>query len=115
MDISVVTNALLGVAATAVAALAGALVAVVPKLWRYLAVQVTGADVLLLRNAMGTQAQISAGRVFGQTATEEAAVEEIIAYARRNLPKALARLKVSDETIHDMARAALARAVLARM
>jgi hypothetical protein len=113
MDISPLTQALVGAAAAAVTALAGALLARLPLLLTALKVSVNGADATLLRHALDNAAANAAALVQGGHPMERA-IADMVGYVRANLPGAIGRLKVPPETLDAMASAALARVLAGR-
>lgn len=113
MDLSPLTQALVGAAGAAVTALAGALLAMLPRLWRYMTVRINGADATLVRHAIDNAAEDALRAVQGGQPTERA-IAAMADYVRANLPRALARLGVPPETLETMCSAALARLVAGR-
>jgi hypothetical protein len=113
MDLSPLTQALLGAAAAAVTALAGALLARLPLLLTALRVWINGADAELLRHAMGNAAMNAAQAVDGGQPIERA-IGDMVGYVQGALPVALRRLDVPRETLQAMASAALARVLAGR-
>ncbi len=112
-DLSPLTQALVGAAASAFTLLAGALLARLPLLLTALRVWINGSDATLLRHAMDNAAVNAAALVQGGQPMERA-INDMVGYARANLPQALARLKVPPETLDAMASAALARVLAGR-
>jgi hypothetical protein len=113
MDLSPLTQALVGAAASAVTLLAGGLLAMLPRLWTYAAVRINGADATLLRHAIENAAE-EALRAVREGQPHERAIAGMVGYVQANLPRAIARLKVPVETIETMCAAALARLVAGR-
>lgn len=113
VDLSPVAQAAVTAAAGLVGALATALLAMLPRLWTYAAVRISGADVTLLRHAIDNAAERALIAVQDGQPTERA-IGDMVGYVRANLPQALGRLKVPAETLETMCAAALARLVAGR-
>jgi hypothetical protein len=113
MDLSPLTQALVGAAAMAVTALVGAVMARLPLLLTALRVWINGADAELLRHALGNAAVNAARAVDGGQPTERA-IADMVGYAQGALPGALKRMGVARETLDAMASAALARVLAVR-
>lgn len=110
MNLSPLTDALLGAAAASVTLLASLLVPLLPRLFVWLRVRINGADAELVRRAIENAATNALAPVHGGQPMQRA-IDDMVAYVRASLPGALGRLRVSDETLDAMCRAALARAL----
>jgi hypothetical protein len=113
MDLSPLTQALVGAAAMAVTTLAGFALARLPLLLTYLRVSIDGSDATRLRYAIANRAEIAMQAIEGGMA-QDRAVEDMVSYARDALPRALRRLELSDEALRTMCEAQLARLMAGR-
>lgn len=113
MDLSPLTQALVGAAASAVTLLAGVVLARAPLLLTALRVWINGADATLLRHAIDNAAVNAAQAVQGGQPIERA-IGDMVGYVQGALPQALKRLGVARETLDAMASAALARVLAGR-
>lgn len=113
MDLSPVTQAAVTAAAGMVGALATALLAMLPRLWTAARVYMDGSDATRLRFAIGNAAEIALRAIEGGQ-PQDRAVDEMVAYCQASLPRAIARLGASPETLRTMCEAALARLMAGR-
>jgi hypothetical protein len=113
MDLSPLTQALVGAAALAVTTLAGAALARLPLLLTALRVWIDGADATHVRLAIGTAAEGALSAVEGGQPVERA-IAEMVSYVQDALPQRVARLKLPRERIEEMCSAALARLMAGR-
>jgi hypothetical protein len=112
-DLSPLTQALVGAAASAITLLAGVLLARLPLLLTALRVWIDGADATFVRHAL-SNAAVNAARAIDGGQPMERAIADIVGYVQANLPGRLGRLKVPPETLDAMASAALARVLAGR-
>lgn len=112
VDLSPIASAAVTAAAGVVGTLAAAAIPLLPRLWVWLRVSVEGSDATRLRYAIDNAAQ-GALRAIRDGQPQDRAVDEMVAYAQANLPRAIARLQVPRETLQTMCEAALARLMAA--
>jgi hypothetical protein len=113
MDLSPLTQALVGAAGAAVTALAGVALSRAPLLLTALRVWIDGADATHVRIAIGNAAEVALRAVDGGQPTERA-IADMVDYVQGSLPKRVARLRLAAETLETMCGAALARLVAGR-
>ncbi len=113
MDTSPIADAAVTAAAGAFAALSALMIARLPLIVTYLRVSIDGSDATRLRFAIGNAAQ-AAMRAIDDGQSQDNAIVVMVAYAKANLPNAIARLKASDETLIRMCEGELARLMAAR-
>lgn len=113
MDLSPIANAAVTAAAGVFTALVGLLIARLPLLVTWARVYIDGSDATRLRFAIGNAAEVALEAI-AAGAQQDQAVADMVAYCRRNLPKALARLAVPDATLEAMCGAYLARLMAGR-
>lgn len=113
MDISPIANAAVTAAAGVFTALVGLLIARLPLLVTWARVYIDGSDATRLRYAIGNAAELAMTAI-ADGAEQDQAVTDMVAYCRRNLPKALARLGATDATLEAMCSGELARVMVGR-
>jgi hypothetical protein len=113
LDLTPVTQAAVTAAAGLVGALATALLAMLPRLWTMARVYVDGSDATRLRFAVANAAEVALRAVEGGQ-PQDRAVDDMVGYCQASLPRALARLGTTPETLRTMCEAALARLMAGR-
>lgn len=113
VDLTPLAHAATAAAAGAVTALAGLLMARLPLIWTALRVSIDGSDATRLRFAIANASQTALRAIDGGQ-PQDRAVDDMVAYVRAAMPRAVARLGAADSTLVTMAEAELARAMVAR-
>jgi hypothetical protein len=114
MTLAPIADAAVTAAAGVFTALVGLLIARLPLLWTWLRVYIDGSDATRLRYAIGNAAQAALTAIDGGTSQDQA-VADMVAYCRRAMPKALARLGTTDATLEAMCGGELARVMAGRV
>lgn len=113
IDLSPIASAAVTAAAGALTALVGLLIARLPLLVTWLRVSIDGSDATRLRYAIANRGEVAMQAIDGGV-SQDRAVEDMVAYVRGNLPRALGRLGTADDTLRIMCEAQLARLMAGR-
>lgn len=113
MDLSPLMTAAIGALATAITAAITAAIPLLPRAYRALQVYVNGADATLVNRALDNAAELALQHVRDGVPIE-AAVEDMVEYVWKAMPKALKRLGTNRKTLETMANGTLARLMAGR-